>query len=275
MSHHVLIIWALAKALDHTDYCSPTDTVEGQLAGWCWEPLLTKDWQLQPCWLGNNTHKFTLTRTQMHKDTHTHTLLNCWMLSLSLFHLLLLYHVLSFTDVATAALYPSFSPPSLLLHWGCYFLSKESAFLFHVPSATLDRGDTPAAALPANKHSISLWLPLSHSLFLSHLAMYSVHTSSYLPSSPPSLILFIDIDVSALCLHPSLSFPLLLCLFLHSLLILELPGFLLLSLYLSNSPTFQTHTQVQFFFSGLAVTTAHSYFPLVSSMYRYNHFLSL
>lgn len=119
-------------------------------------------------------------------------------------------------------------------------------------------------------HSAFPSLRPSPSLFTSHAAVHSVHSSSYLPPSPPSLILLIEIDVSALYLHPSLSFPLLLCLLLHSLLIVELPGFLLPSLHLFNLPTFQAHTQVHFL-SALAVTTAHSYFPLVSSMYRCNH----
>lgn len=93
-----------------------------------------------------------------------------------------------------------------------------------------------------NTHSMSLCLPLSPSLSFSRAAMHSVHSSSYLPPNPPSLILFIDIDASALCLHPSLSFPLILRLLLHSLLILEPPGFLFPSLHLFNSLTFKlTH----------------------------------
>lgn len=82
-------------------------------------------------------------------------------------------------------------------------------------------GDTPAAALPA-RHTLCVTLPfpsphLASSLFLSRAAMHSVHSSSYLPPNPPSPILFIDIDVSALCLHPSLSSLLLLRLLLHFL----------------------------------------------------------
>lgn len=88
------------------------------------------------------------------------------MLSLSLLHLLLLlYLALSFTDAGTAALYPSFSPPSFLLRLGSDFLSKEAASLFHV-TRWID-GDTPAAALPANTRSVSLCFSLSPSLSVS------------------------------------------------------------------------------------------------------------
>lgn len=65
-----------------------------------------------------------------------------------------------------------------------------------------------------------LFLPRSLSGWLPFSAVHSVHSSSYLPPSPPSQILFIDIDVRALCLHQSLSFSLLLCPPLHSFLML-------------------------------------------------------
>lgn len=139
------------------------------------------------------------------------------MLSLSrLCLLLLLYLLLSVTDVDTAALYPSFSPPSLLLRLGCNFLRKEAASLLHVTSPMLDRWQYTCGCTPC-KHMLCVTLPfpLSPALFLA-----AVHSSSYLPPNPPSLILFIDIDVSALCLHQSLSFSLLLCPPLHSFLML-------------------------------------------------------
>lgn len=70
-------------------------------------------------------------------------------------------------------------------------------------------GDTPAES------TRPLSLPL-------RLSLHSVHSSSYLPLSPPSPNPFIDIDVSALCLHPSSSLLLLLLhILLHFLIMLD------------------------------------------------------
>lgn len=239
---YVSIIWALAKALDHTDYCSPTNTVEGQLAGWCWNPLLTKDWQVPPCWLGN---------TKLTKNTHfplsspSPPPLSC-----PVFH----------RRGYSCALSIFFLPPQFfLLHWGCDFLSEEAASLLHVPSRLLDRWRY-ACCCTVTHPSL---LPIS--LLLSFLVMQPctqcTHPLTYHPAIPP-LILFIDTDESGLCLHPSLSFSLFLRLLPHSLLIAELSGFLLPSLQLFNSPTFSYY---------LCTTSKYRPFPLVSCVCRSNH----
>lgn len=139
--------------------------------------------------------------TRTHKCTrmHTHARLNSWLLSLSLPRLLLLlYLVLSSIDVGTAALYPSLSPSSFLLHLGCDFLSKEAAFCFFMSRwFTFGRMAVHLLLL----HSLQTHADVTPSLFHSRVALFLVHSSSYLPPNSPSLILFIDIDVSALCLH--------------------------------------------------------------------------
>ena len=128
MAPHVLRIWVLARALDCTDCCSPTDNVKGQQAWlWCWKLLQTKDWKIQPCWQGNNTHTHTHTHTQMHKDTHALKLLDAFPLSsppppLSC----LVFHRCGYS-CALSIFLSSFSPPPLRLRFpeqkGCFSFS--------------------------------------------------------------------------------------------------------------------------------------------------------
>lgn len=128
----------------------------------------------------------------------------------------------------------SFSPRPFMLRF-----SGEAASLFHVTSTALDRlRYTCCCCCTPCKHTLCVTVPFPLSCFL-FLSCVAMHLSPSLPSSPPLLILFSDIDVIALCHHSSLYFPLLPRLPLHSLLMLEPPGFLLQSLHLFNSLTFK------------------------------------
>lgn len=186
MAHHVLIIWALAKALDHTDYCTPTDTVEGQQAGWCWKPLQTKDWQLQPCWLGNNTHKYTPhTHRAQHNDTHTLKLLDAFPLSspsppppLSC----PVFHRCGYS-CALSIFLSSFIPPPFRQRF------PEQRGSFSLSRNTLDRRRYTCCCTPC-KHTlcVTLLFPLSVSLLLSFSVLLPctqcTHPLTYRPTLP-------------------------------------------------------------------------------------------
>lgn len=183
MAHHVLIIWALAKALDQTDYCSTTDAVEGQLAGWCWKPLLTKDWQLQPCWLGNDTHTFT----QTHTHTHPLKLLDAFPLS-SLSPppppSYPVFHRCGYS-CALSIFLSSFIPPPLRL-WYPEQRGGFSFWLYQHRPRWID-GDAPAAAPPCRTHARCHSACLSLCLSLSPCCGHALSALILLLTAQPSL----------------------------------------------------------------------------------------
>lgn len=133
-----------------------------------------KDWQLPSCWL--------------HKHKHTDAFRPALkQLDECLCFLFCLYLIQSLTDVRQLC-----SIRLLLLPLPSSSIQAQADSLF----VWID-GNTTAA-----NRSVSLPNSPVSLCFLSHVAIHTKHSSSYLsscpPSTPPSLILLIDIDVNVL-----------------------------------------------------------------------------